>query len=110
VESDYTILEDHFEDIYFALHQRGVPEERVPHPELILSMIMDKFLNQEKLTEWIDDYAEIHYDPLLAETVEQLEDARKTFTPPKLKRQRPGYLKVLQEEDPEDEDDDLEGA
>jgi len=102
-DSDSNIFESHFEDIYVALHERGVPEERLPHPELILSMVMSKFLDKDLLNDWLEDYAELHFDPVMAEAVEAIEEAITKFSPPKFQRHRPSYIKVVEDSKPDSE-------
>lgn len=89
------LLAEYFEDIYFNLHKKGVPDARMPSPELILSMIMDKFLLEDELDDWVTDYAEIHYDPLTSEYVEAVDKGVGHLKPTALKKQRPPWLKVL---------------
>lgn len=102
-DSDNNILENYFEDIYVALHERGVPEERFPHPELILSMVMSNFLDKDLLNDWLEDYAELHHDPVMAEVIEAVEEAVPKFSSPKFQRHRPSYIKVVEDSkiDPE---------
>lgn len=105
------LLSEYFEDIYFKLHEKGVPDARQPNPEFILSMIMEKFVDQDMLNDWIEDFAKIHHDPIMVDMYKAIEENRDKLPPdPRRKRTTPSYLKVLDQpkdkaEEPDDPDE-----
>jgi hypothetical protein len=90
----------YFDDIYYQLQAKGVPEERLPTVWHILSRIMDHHVNWDGLLNWVDQYAEMEHDPLLREELEAIENPA---PPPQKPRYRPSWLKVVDKKDDTDE-------
>ena len=100
---DHDRLAGYFEEIYEALTARGVPQDRLPSPWLILSHVLEAVSGEgpyEALAEWISDYAALE----ATEGTDEDEDAEGEQDP-EPSRRRPAYLKALRSptEDVEEE-------
>lgn len=89
-------LSQYFDQVYETLSERGVPEDRMPSPWLILSHVIEA-LDYDSFSEWVDAYA----------SLEAVEDPPQDNSPSgsKPKRPRPSYLRVLNPPEPEPETD-----
>ena len=104
---DHDRLAGYFEEIYEALTARGVPQDRLPSPWLILSHVLEAVSGEgpyEALAEWISDYAALEATEGTDEGTDA-EGEAEGEQDPEPSRRRPAYLKALRSptEDVEEE-------
>jgi len=95
-----TQLAGYFEEIYEGLTARGVPQDRLPSPWMLLSHVLEA-VDYDALGEWIENYAALEAvedtgeDPDATEsdsgTDPNTQDSHGDGSP----RRRPAYLRAL---------------
>lgn len=98
-------LASYFEEIYEALLEEGVPEDRLPTPWHMLSRMV-KCLDPDLLREWIDAYVAVEAE--LYDETEEEDEAEPGHQPRPKPKHRPSYLRALDTPLHDQDDDEQE--
>ena len=96
MNDDSERLAGYFEEIYEGLTQRGVPEDRLPSPWMLLSHILE-CVDYDSLGEWIENYAALEAveDPDGTESDSEPDSDTQDPHGDGSPRRRPAYLRAL---------------